>query len=91
MGGIQRLFRIAVYRCIRRFGGKRLTGLATRTIGCQILLMVWLLPGLFGQSASLRGQVMDDSGAAVPGARVILTEITRITLLDGRASRGAIR
>jgi Carboxypeptidase regulatory-like domain len=50
-----------------------LTGPATRTIGCQILLMVGLLPSLFGQSASLRGQVMDESGAVVPGARVVLT------------------
>jgi hypothetical protein len=66
-----------------------LTGLATRTIGCQILLMVALLPNLFGQSASLRGQVMDESGAVVPGARVILTgpnSQARTATVDGQGS-----
>ncbi len=38
-----------------------------------LLLGVLVAPGLFGQTASLRGQVADESGAVIPGARVALS------------------
>ncbi len=38
-----------------------------------ILLFVLLSPNLFGQTAALNGQVSDESGALVPGAKVTLS------------------
>ena len=38
-----------------------------------LILALGLTPSLFAQTATLRGQVADDSGALVPGAKVTLT------------------
>ena len=38
-----------------------------------LILALTLTPAVFAQTATLRGQVADDSGALVPGAKVTLT------------------
>src|SRR5260370_26929311 len=38
-----------------------------------LILALTLMPSVFAQTATLRGQVADDSGALVPGAKVTLT------------------
>ena len=39
----------------------------------SLFLALTLAPSVFAQTATLRGQVADDSGALVPGAKVTLT------------------
>ncbi len=43
----------------------------------QVAIALFLSSTLFGQTATLRGVVMDESGAIVPGASVTLTGNTR--------------
>jgi hypothetical protein len=51
------------------------------------LYVVLVAPGVFAQTATLRGQVADESGAVIPGAKVALSgsaEPVRTTLADER-------
>jgi hypothetical protein len=45
---------------------------AVKTIRNVVLAALLAVPGLVAQTATLRGQVTDESGALVPGARVVL-------------------
>ena len=44
-----------------------------RPANVLIILAVWAAPSAYAQTASLRGQVTDESGALVPGSKVTLT------------------
>src|ERR1051326_8098033 len=46
------------------------------TIRYRFLVAVLFAPAVFGQTATLRGQVADESGAVIPGARVELSGST---------------
>jgi hypothetical protein len=41
-------------------------------IACPIFVLILLAPSLFAQTTTLRGQITDESGALVPGAKVTL-------------------
>ena len=45
----------------------------TKTIGYFLVVAVVIAPNLCAQTATLRGQVIDESGAIIPGAAVTLS------------------
>jgi hypothetical protein len=59
-----------------------------KPLACLILILM-ITPSLYAQTATLRGQVADDSGALVPGAKVTLTGpegLVKIATSDDRGS-----
>jgi hypothetical protein len=60
-----------------------------KTIRCLFLVCALTAPSLFAQSATLRGQVADESGAVIPGAAVLLSgsnSAARTAVADERGS-----
>jgi hypothetical protein len=54
-----------------------------------VLLFAVLVPAVFAQNASLRGLVTDPSGAAIPGASVIMTPATGSPIIVHSDGQGA--
>src|SRR6516162_8964678 len=59
-----------------------------KSAGCLFSIVLSTMP-LRGQTASLRGQVTDESGAVVPGAAVTLTDASGVVRTTTASSDGS--